>query len=146
MAEPLKNQFGPEIPRKIAERIAAVYPEFKREAFIREALAGYEPLDLLARGRKIAKALRSHLPADYEKAIAILIASLGPKLETTDGHGMAPFLYLPVDSYIAAYGLDFFEASLAKLTTRRHHPGRHAIDLVLNGRVKPLGEFTLANR
>lgn len=33
---------------------------------------------------------------------------------------------------------------LGDLTTRKHHPGRHAIDLLVNGRPFPLGFFVLA--
>lgn len=32
---------------------------------------------------------------------------------------------------------------LAQLTTRRHYPGRHTLELVVNGVVSPLGEFVL---
>lgn len=34
--------------------------------------------------------------------------------------------------------------SLADLTTRKHYPGRHRINLQLNGAALPLGEFTLS--
>ncbi|MCW5576448.1 MAG: DNA alkylation repair protein, partial [Burkholderiales bacterium] len=34
--------------------------------------------------------------------------------------------------------------SLADLTTRRHHPGRHRVEVLLNGRAVPLGEFLLS--
>lgn len=33
--------------------------------------------------------------------------------------------------------------SLAQMTTRKHHPGRHAVALLLNGRPHPLGYFDL---
>lgn len=33
--------------------------------------------------------------------------------------------------------------SLAQMTTRVHHPGVHRMDLVLNGRAQPLGQFEL---
>ncbi|HEX6850465.1 MAG TPA: DNA alkylation repair protein [Candidatus Polarisedimenticolaceae bacterium] len=33
--------------------------------------------------------------------------------------------------------------SLAQHTTRRHHPGRHAVEARVNGRVVPIGEFVL---
>jgi 3-methyladenine DNA glycosylase AlkC len=108
LAEPLKNRFGPEIPKRIAAMIAKVHPAFDSRAFVAEALAGYEPLDLMARGRKIAHALRSHLPRDYRDAVAILVKSFGP----VDGGGMAPFLYLPHSFFIADHGLDDFEASM----------------------------------
>jgi len=38
--EPLKNQFGPEVPRRIAGMVRAVYPAFRTTAFLREALDG----------------------------------------------------------------------------------------------------------
>lgn len=112
MAEPLKNFFGPTIPTRIAGMIAAVHPRFGRDAFVADALAGYDELELMERGWKIAHALRAHLPADYERAVDILIASLDTKLAATENHGMAPFLYLPHVLFVAAYGLDHFEASM----------------------------------
>ena len=35
------------------------------------------------------------------------------------------------------------KVSLAQLTTRRHYPGRHELDIVINGRAQTLGEFIL---
>jgi hypothetical protein len=50
----------------------------------------------MPRGRHIARALRQHLPGDYEQAIAILLASLGPDVPKQMGdRGMALFLYMP---------------------------------------------------
>jgi 3-methyladenine DNA glycosylase AlkC len=112
LAEPLKNQFGTDVPVKIAGMIAAVSPGFPAAAFVREALDGYEALDLVPRGRKIAQALRSHLPDHYPEAAEILINSLGPKQDKTDNFGMAPFLYLPHVHFVAEYGLEHFEVSM----------------------------------
>lgn len=112
MAEPLRNHFGPEIPRRIAAMIAKVHPSFASQAFTAEALAGYEALDLLARGWKIAHALRLHLPPDYPEAVRILVDSLGPPLAKSEGNGMAPFLYMPHAFFVAENGLDHFQASM----------------------------------
>lgn len=112
MAEPLKNHFGPAIPRRIAAMIAAIHPRFAAEAFLKEALQGYQALALLPRGRHLAKVLRRHLPDDYPQAVGILIASLGPKLDRTENLGMAPFMYLPHVLFVAEYGLDHFEPSM----------------------------------
>ncbi|NOT94819.1 MAG: DNA alkylation repair protein [Nitrospira sp.] len=113
MAEPLKNHFGPTIPRTIAEMIVAVYPAFPKAQFLRTSLKNYEPLELMPRGRHIARALRQHLPDDYEEAIEILLASLGPDVpkQASDG-GMAPFLYMPHTMFVQDYGLDHFEPSM----------------------------------
>lgn len=112
MAEPLKNQFGVEIPGKIARMIARSFPEFKQAAFVKDALDGYEALELIPRGWKIARTLRGYLPAHYPAAAEILIASLGPKLDKTDGNGMDTFLYLPHVCFVAEYGLDHFDVSM----------------------------------
>lgn len=112
MAEPLKNQFGKEIPEKIAGMILAAYPAFDSTAFVRDSLDGYEPLSLTQRGWKIAHALRQYLPENYTTAVEILIASLGPKLNKTAGNGMEPFQYSPHVFFIAEYGLDDYEISM----------------------------------
>lgn len=89
MAEPLKSHFGPEIPRRIAGMISVVFPRFDADAFLAEVLNGYEALDLMPRGRQIAKVLSRHLPDDYAEAAEILIASLGPRLDRTENHAEA---------------------------------------------------------
>lgn len=112
MAEPLVNQYGEQIPRQIAAQISSVAANFNTEQFVADALKGYHSLDLMARGQHIAEALYRHLPADYEEAIDLLLASMGPRLERDQGNSMAPFLYLPHSFYIARYGLNHFEASM----------------------------------
>jgi len=132
MAEPLKNYFGPEIARKIAGLISAVYPAFPADAFLRDALRGYEDLELMPRGWHLARSLRGHLPDDYPEAIQVLLASLGlgpgapdetagsePATEPetsaepeTSESGMSAFVYLPYTLFVAEYGLDHFEASM----------------------------------
>ena len=112
MAEQLKNLFGVDIPETIAGMIAKVFPRFPAEDFIRDSLDGYADLELFPRGRKIARAMKRHLPEDYSEAAGILIESLGPKLDMTEGSGMAPFVYLPHVFFVAEFGLDHFEDSM----------------------------------
>lgn len=113
MAEPLKNFYGPEIPQRIGAMIQSVYPAFPARDFVAHALDGYEALELLPRGRRIAHSLKAFLPADYEQAIEILLASLGPRPSRRSGDGgIAPFIYLPHTHFVATYGLDHFELSM----------------------------------
>jgi hypothetical protein len=35
--------------------------------------------------------------------------------------------------------------ALHEMTTRKHYPGMHRVDVVLNGMVQPLGEFKLSS-
>lgn len=112
MAEPLKNHFGPDVPARLAASLRRVTKDFDSRGFQRAALEGYEALDLMARGRHVAAALARFLPPDFERASEILVASLGPPLERTEGNGMAPFFYLPHVLFVARQGLDHFEASM----------------------------------
>lgn len=112
MAESLKSQYGPEIPTRIAGMIARVHAAFPTRAFLRDALDGYEALELMPRGRHIARALRAHLPQDVPAALDILIASIEPPRSETEGSGLAPFLYLPHTMFVADYALDHFEEAM----------------------------------
>lgn len=112
MAEPLKNQYGADVPRAIAAMIAAVYPGFKSAAFVRDVLAGYDELELMPRGKKIAQTLRRHLPADYEHALAILLDSLDQPHGRDPRLTLGSFLYLPHTLFVAEFGLAHFAASM----------------------------------
>jgi 3-methyladenine DNA glycosylase AlkC len=113
MAEPLKNQYGPDVPRRIAKMIRLAWPQFPHDRFLRDALKGYEALELMPRGRHIAGALRAHLPEDFDQAIEILLASLdNAPPDRTGAGGLAPFLYLPHTMYVADYGLAHFDTAM----------------------------------
>ena len=111
MAEPLKNHYGPQIPKRIGGMIAAVYPAFDRRAFLRDALDGYEALELMSRGRHLARALHLHLPAAYPAAVKILLASLEVPGKAR-GADLGTFIYMPHTFFVAEYGLDHLEISL----------------------------------
>jgi len=112
MAEPLKDSFGRDVPRRIAGMISSVRPAFPSRAFVRDALAGYDDLELTPRAWQIARALRKHLPQDYDEAIGVLLASLGPPIEEAELTGMGVFVYLPHVFFVAEYGLDDFDTSM----------------------------------
>lgn len=112
MAAPLKDSFGPDVPARIAAAVAAVDPDFPAEAFLADALDGYDELELTPRARRIAKALGKYLPADYCEAIALLMASLPPRSEDEGLTGMATFFYAPHVFFVAEFGLDDWEASM----------------------------------
>ena len=112
MAEPLKNQYGPAIPRAIANMVHAVHPAFPKKQFLRDALDGYEALELMPRGHHIAHVLRRHLPENFEEAVGILLDSVDAPHGEDIGGSMAAFLFLPHTALVAHYGLAHFEASM----------------------------------
>jgi 3-methyladenine DNA glycosylase AlkC len=114
MGDPLKTFFSPALVRRLAADLERAEPSFPSRAFIKQASAGLDDLELLDRGKHIADALACHLPADYPEAIEVLLRSLGPEHATDElvGLGMAPFFYLPHVTFVAERGLDHFDVSM----------------------------------
>ncbi len=121
MAEPLKNTYGPEIPRRIASMISHANPAFDGQKFLDYVLPDYESLELMPRGWHMADGLRHALPDNIELAIDMLLNSLPPArpdiavnsaTEDREGNTLAPFLFMPHTFFVARYGLDHFEASM----------------------------------
>src|SRR5687768_6275088 len=114
MAEALKSFFSPALVRRLAASVARVHPAFPERTFVKKASAGLDDLELMDRGRHIARVLASHLPQDYPAAIDVLLRSLGPEHATDEllGLGMAPFFYLPHVLFVAERGLGHFDLSM----------------------------------
>lgn len=115
MAEPLKNQFGADVPRSIAAMLRAVHPAFDSDGFERTTLQGYDALELMQRGQKIADAMKQYLPADYAQAAAILMDSLHRPHDRDMGQSLGSFLFLPHTQFVATYGLAHFDVSMRAL-------------------------------
>ncbi|MFM6395641.1 MAG: hypothetical protein ACKPFF_03055, partial [Planktothrix sp.] len=64
----LVHAYGQEIPRQIAAKIAAVYPDFAHDKFLDSVLIGYDELVLMQRARHIANVLVAYLPQSYPDA------------------------------------------------------------------------------
>ena len=104
----LKGFFSPQLVKRLAADILRVYPRFPSQAFVRGACSGLAALELLDRGRHIARALAACLLQRYPDAVEVLLRSLGPEHASDEllGAGMAPFFYYPHTVFVAERGLD----------------------------------------
>ena len=114
MAERLKDLYGPEVPVRIAGMIADVHPSFPTDAFLRDALDGFEDLELTPRARHIADALADALPSDFDDAADVVQRSLGPPIASDEllGVGMDAFVYLPYVFWVADHGVGHWSRSM----------------------------------
>lgn len=119
MAEPLKHLLNSAVPSHIATQLHQTWPGFDSAAFLADIASGYDALELMPRGRRIAEAMHRHLPPAYPEAVDILVASMGPAMgldaggePVASGSGHSAFMYLPHSMFIAAHGLAHFEASM----------------------------------
>jgi 3-methyladenine DNA glycosylase AlkC len=110
----LKEFFSPSLVKRLAADLVRAQSSFPARPFVKKACAGLDGLELLDRGRHIARVLAAHLPAAYPDAIAVLLRSLGPEHATDEllGAGMEPFYYFPHSVFVAECGLDHFELSM----------------------------------
>jgi len=113
VADRLKDLFNVEMVRRIAAEIRGAYPALKTASFVRECVAPFDALELTPRAAHVAVVLERHLPSRYPDAVGILVRSLAAEHEGTEGQGFAPFRYLPHTMFVARYGLDHLEESLA---------------------------------
>lgn len=120
MAEPLKYLLNDTVPPRIAAMVGRVWRKFDTAAFLQQVQPGYESLELMARGQRIALALQAHLPKDVPRALGVLVDSMDPPMGL-DAAGepdagdrpYSAFLYLPHSIYIGTHGLPHFEAAMA---------------------------------
>lgn len=120
MAEPLKYLLNDTVPPRIAAMVRRAWREFDTTAFLQQVGPGYESLELMERGQRIAQALQSHLPQDVPRALRVLVDSMDPPMGI-DAAGepdagdrpYSAFLYLPHSIYIGTQGLAHFEAAMA---------------------------------
>lgn len=103
---PLKNVLGREAIHCLAGNLLLAHKRFDAERFRELASEGLEPLELMQRGRHIARAMRACLPLKYRDAVKVILKSLTPEQTEADEFGLAELFYLPHSFFISDYGLD----------------------------------------
>lgn len=114
MPEPFKNFINPASMTQLADALFIGTPSFPRDAFLAAAVDGLEPLELKDRVRHVARALHAHLPGDWDEALGVMLAGMGPPLPD-DTEVSAGFRYWPVLTVVEEYGLAHPAASMGAL-------------------------------
>ena len=96
---------SPELVHEIGQDIRRVHAAFKAQAFYETTAPHLEGKLVKKRGEWIAEQLYQYLPKDPAQSIAILTASLGPKLGDAANFGSA-FKYLPHGTFVSQHGLE----------------------------------------
>ena len=113
MAEPFKNLINVQLLAAAGARLQAVWPEFERETFFRQAAEGLDTLELKARAMQVCDALEATLPADFGDACNVIEASLAapwPDERLSAGEaadvdeGLAGWILWPAGEFIARRG------------------------------------------
>ena len=107
MAEPLKEMFNRTYFERLAQELETASPNVKGAAMLKDLLQGNDQRQLNARMRHTSDALRTHLPQDFRKAIAVL-KKVAPRMPK----GYTALLY---PDFIGQHGLSDTSFSLDAL-------------------------------
>lgn len=108
----------------LANIIAEVYPNFKKNDFQRAILVAFPNLELKERIVHIRICLKNYLPAEYREAVAIILKALPPALdENLTDNDFGDFIIAPFNDFVAHYGcnadnLAFSLAAIKEITKR----------------------------
>lgn len=114
MGEPFKNWVSRESVTRLGSEIASVDSAFDVDRFINTAAVNLEPLELKARVRQVADALRAGLPPRWATALATLVRArpaAAPNAEGATNHAY----WWPALDLVERHGLDEPELSLEAL-------------------------------
>ena len=120
--------FGANLAELLTEQITKEHPKFDGESYIKAIETKCPDKSYTQRIELHADELRTHLPPDYENALAILLKILGP--ENLEETGMFKNYYwiMPIGKFVEKYGLDHYDKSIgaiAEITKR--NTGEYAI-------------------
>lgn len=109
-----KDEISPAVVARLADAFVAVRPDFPRDTFVAAAVDGLDRLELMARVRHVAAALRAALPADVDDAARVVAA-------VADDARLDGWAGLPVGFAVADAGADHPDVALPVLAllTRR---------------------------
>ncbi|MEE1674758.1 DNA alkylation repair protein [Agarivorans aestuarii] len=102
----MKNGLAEPAVQRIAQGIAAVYPEFDAKRFVELALKGLEELGLKQRVTHIIEVLQQTLPEDFAKVTEILTALPQYWDRGDPDDSLRGFAIWPVTDYVAVAGID----------------------------------------
>lgn len=117
MSQPFKDYFDKGAAREIAERIHAVYPEFKKRTFVGRASKGLDELEMMGRVGLFADTLRDTLPPPIPEALRVLVASLPEPfpfeaVPREEGALSSGFVLWPYGEYIRRYATEHFDEAM----------------------------------
>ncbi|MBC8286168.1 MAG: DNA alkylation repair protein [Nitrospinae bacterium] len=126
MPEPFKNLLNRIMIRGMAEHFSKAEPDFDSAGFVMMAGENLETLELKERSTQITATLATFLPDNFEKAAAIMLASLAPEecdavvnaqpgTLQADQRGIEGWAIMPMVDYVGLYGRGHFDLSMALL-------------------------------
>ena len=124
----ITEQFGANLAELLAEKICKVYHEFDTVHFIQDTANKTIGQSYTQRVATLAELLKIYLPADYKKALPILMAILGEENPNETGMFTHYYWILPIGKFVQEYGIEHFERSMKAIEEiTKRNTGEYAV-------------------
>ncbi len=124
----ITEKFGANLAQLLAEKIGKVYPEFNADRFIQDTDNRTVGQTYTQRVATLAELLKNYLPADYKKALPLLMAVLGKENPNETGMFTHYYWILPIGKFVQEYGIEHFELSMKAIEEiTKRNTGEYAI-------------------
>ncbi len=112
----IRDVYGPDIVKKIAEDIKSEYASFDKKGFLESILPDLEEQTYSERKLSITNALISYLPDDYEESVKLLLKITPPPYNgEASSDALGRFYVSTFTAYISRMGLNSYETSMNAL-------------------------------
>lgn len=111
----LRDVFNPAGVEQLARAIGRAWPMFNQARFITTINSQLASLSYGGRSALIRDTLRAELPQDFPTAVGILLKALGPEIPHCELTGFDGFIVMPLNDFVAAYGLGHLDLALSAL-------------------------------
>ena len=124
----ITEKFGANLAQLLAEKIGKVYPEFNADRFIQDTDNRTVGQTYTQRVATLAELLKNYLPADYKKALPVLMAVLGKENPNETGMFTHYYWILPIGKFVQEYGIEHFELSMKAIEEiTKRNTGEYAV-------------------
>ncbi len=124
----ITEKFGANLAQLLAEKIGKVYPKFNADRFIQDTDNRTVGQSYTQRVATLAELLKNYLPADYKKALPLLMAVLGKENPNETGMFTHYYWILPIGKFVQEYGIEHFELSMKAIEEiTKRNTGEYAV-------------------
>lgn len=111
----VRDVFNERVVDQLAADLKRAWPGFDANGFSRTINSRLKSFSFSERAALILDSLWEFLPKDYPHALKIILKSLPPELENREITNYDRFIIMPLNDYVAKYGLEHYDLSMQAL-------------------------------
>jgi 3-methyladenine DNA glycosylase AlkC len=111
----VRDVFNENVVNQLAANLARAWNEFDVNGFCRSINPKLKSLTFSERAALIRDTLWEYLPKNYPRALDLILKALPPELPNREVTSFEGFIIMPMNDFVAKYGLDHYDLSIQAL-------------------------------